>query len=189
MSVREPLHAGQLAAEVGGVALLWVVLYWLNAQLFAQLQYSTYINWIFLPAAVRVLAVLLFGWRGALGLFMGALITFDMTLGDSGLSILVQTALSALAPWAAVHWTARWLKMNTDLQGLNFRQLALLCLAGAGLSAAAHTMLFSVQAHDPQLLWGFLPMFGGDLLGTLLVVYAAHFALRLYSPGPPKPMG
>jgi len=188
MSVREPLHPGLLAAEVGGVVLLWVLLFRLNEQLFTELEYNAYVNWIFLPAALRVLAVLLFGWRGALGLFIGALITFDMTLGHSGLSILAQAALSALAPWVAVCWTVRWLKMSADLQGLNFKQLALLCIAGSGISAAAHTLLFSVQASDPQLLWGFMPMFGGDLLGTMLVVYAAHFVLRLYMPGPPKPM-
>jgi hypothetical protein len=188
MTDREPLRAGQLAAEVGGVALAWVLLYWLNGLLFARLQYSDYINWIFLPAALRVLAVLLFGWRGALGLFFGAWITFDPTMGHSDLSILVQTVLSALAPWVAVHWTARWLNISADLKGLNFRQLTLLCVAGAGLSAAAHTLLFSVQAEDVQLLWGFVPMFGGDLLGTVLVVYSAHFALRLHRSGSSDPM-
>jgi hypothetical protein len=179
MTVREPVRAGLLATEVGGIALLWMLLYGLNGWLFASLEVNPYVNWIFLPAALRVLAVLVFGWRGALGLFIGALITFDPNTGSSAFSAIPQAALSALAPWVAVTGTARWLGVAPDLKGLSFKQLALLSFAGAGLNALSHSLLFSYLADDLALLQAFWPMFGGDLLGTLLVVYAAHAALRM----------
>jgi hypothetical protein len=179
MTVREPAPVGEQVTAVGGVALLWVLLYWLNGWLFISLEVNPYVNWIFLPAALRVLAVLVFGWRGALGLFIGALITFDPNTGSSAFSAVPQAALSALAPWVAVTCTARCLGVATDLKGLSFKQLALLSAAGAGLNALSHSLLFSYLAEDLALLQGFWPMFGGDLLGTLLVVYSAHFALRL----------
>ena len=47
--------------EICAVALLWVALFEVNNWLFSITEVSRYINWIFLPAALRVLAVLVLG--------------------------------------------------------------------------------------------------------------------------------
>jgi hypothetical protein len=170
------------AAEIVGVGLLWLFSYRLNEWLFPALQFSANVSWIFLPAALRVLAVLMFSWRGALGLFLGSWLTYMPHMGGNVVNSLALCTVSALAPLVAVWFTGWCLKVRADLQGLNFRQLAILCCAGAFVSAFAHTLLFMYQSGNLELFRGFFPMFAGDLLGTLLVVYAAHFAMRLWRP-------
>ena len=185
MTVQSDSSVTTMAAEIAGVAVLWVMLFKLNVWLFSDFEFGQQVNWIFLPAAVRVAAVLLFGMRGAVGLFLGALITSSPELGGSVVTSVLAAALSAVAPLTAVYLASRQLKIPSDLQGLSFGQLAVMSFAGAALSALAHTVLFSIQAGELEKMWGFLPMFAGDLLGTLLVVYAVHFALRFWLPKPP----
>ncbi len=167
------------AAEATGVAVLWCMLFTLNIWWFTGLEYRDNVNWIFLPAAIRVLAVLLFGWRAVAGLFAGALLTSTL-LSTQGLQAIEVAALSALSPWVAVTLLSRLLNLSQDLQGLSFEQLTILSFAGAGLSAFAHTLHFSFHADDKHRMWDFFPMFAGDLVGTTLVLYAAHFAMRFW---------
>jgi hypothetical protein len=63
---------------VVATALAWAVLYRLNDIWSDALAWSDGVTWLFLPAAVRPLAILLFGLRGAVGLFVGSLVTMSM---------------------------------------------------------------------------------------------------------------
>jgi hypothetical protein len=175
-------HAALVVAEIAGIVLLWVLLFKLNTWLFIGLEFREHVNWIFLPAAIRVLAVLLFGWKAAVGLFIGALLTANTDLAGTLPQIVIPALLSALSPLIAVALVTHVLKLASDLQGLNFEQLAALSFAGAGLSAATHIAYFAVEANDVNVLWSFFPMFAGDLVGTMLVLYMAHFAIRFFWP-------
>lgn len=174
------------AAEIAGVAVLWVTLFNLNGWLFSSFEFAEHVNWIFLPAAVRVAAVLMFRMQGAVGLFVGALITANPELSGSLAASVLAAALSSLAPLVAVYFASHQLRISCDLQDLNFGQLAAMSFVGAALSALSHTAFFSFQASELERMWDFFPMFAGDLLGTLIVVYAVHFALRFWFPLPPK---
>ena len=182
------MHSGFTTkpGEIAGVAVLWVLLFKLNGWLFFASEFGQHVNWIFLPAAVRVVAVLMFRMRGAVGLFVGALTTSTPEPSGGMFDGVLAAALSALAPLTAVYLVSRQLRISDDLQGLNFGQLAAMSCAGAALSALAHTVLFSIQAGELERLWGFFPMFIGDLLGTLIVTYTVYFALRFWFPLPPK---
>ena len=132
---------------VGGVALAWVALFELNAYWFEFLVVSPYVGWIFLPAALRVLAVLLFKARGVLGLFLGALITNASLWGAQWLDALALSAVSALAPALALWLGFRWLKLEPTLQGLNGRQLlALSAIAALSNSHFNLRLQFSMTA-------------------------------------------
>lgn len=186
MTVQRDSSATTMAAEISGVAVLWVTLFKLNEWLFSTFEFAEQVNWIFLPAAIRVAAVLMFRIRGAVGLFVGALITSSPELSGGMFASALAAASSALAPLAAVYLASRQLRISDDLRGLNFSQLAALSCGGAALSALVHTVLFSVQAGDLEKMWGFFPMFAGDLLGTLIVVYAVYVVLRFWFPLAPK---
>lgn len=54
------------------VAVAWVIVFKLNQLLFDGTRNSRWTHWIFIPAAVRIIAVMLLGWRGAAGLVLGA---------------------------------------------------------------------------------------------------------------------
>ncbi len=75
------MTAAALLLHVAVAAGLWIGLYDLNCWAFEAFMVSPLIAWVFLPAAVRLLVVLLGGWPGALGLGLGTLITNGPVFG------------------------------------------------------------------------------------------------------------
>ncbi len=52
----------------------WIVMWNINGQL-SFLQKTMGVNFVFLPAGIRTLSVFIFGYRGAIGVFIGNVIT------------------------------------------------------------------------------------------------------------------
>ncbi len=167
--------------EVGGVALAYWLLYHLNAWIFASFSFTTTIAWIFLPAAIRMIAVLLFSWRGVAGLFIGTLATCVPVFGVTNVHTYVYPTLSAFAPMLAMSLGVYLMKIKADLCGLTARQLFALALIGALFNSVAHNLYFQYSGSAQSWLTGLLPMFVGDLVGTLIVLYAAAAILRSLS--------
>lgn len=162
----------------GLVALLWVLLFALNHWIFSVTEVSSFISWIFLPAALRMLAVMACDWAGAVGLFAGALVTnqTDPTggFGDG----VVLAFLSATGPLLAFWFCTKLLNLSTDLSGLTAKQLLVFALTGALLNAVPHNIYFYLSERTSSPIEGLVPMLAGDLVGTLIMLYAASLALR-----------
>lgn len=170
---------------VGGVALAWVALFELNAYWFEFLSITPYVGWIFLPAALRLLAVLLFKARGVWGLFLGALITNAPMWENDGFDALCLSAVSALSPALALWLGARWLKLMPMLDGFNGWQLLALSALAALCNSVLHGLLFHLIEHEMPWHDAILSMTIGDFAGTLLVLYSAYFLMRWWRPKPP----
>lgn len=167
-------------AALGAVlatAALWVSLYHLNEWAFTHFEESRGANWIFLPAGLRLLAVLVWGWAGALGLWVGTFVTASMVFGCGSAAVWVAPPLSALAPLIAVGLLRKPLGLRPDLQGLRAADLAQLALASATLSAALHSLAFvwvgAALANPADVI----TMLVGDLVGTFVVLYALKLVL------------
>ena len=167
-----------LAYEICAVVVLWVALFEFNSWLFSFAEVSRYINWIFLPAALRVVAVLVLDWRGVAGLFAGALFTCAPQVGVNMAEALVLASLSALAPFAAVSLVKRCLRMARDLKGMTYQQLTVIAVVAALTSAVAHNIFFSLQHASHAWSSVFFPMLAGDLIGTLVVLFTSALVLR-----------
>lgn len=167
---------------VGGVALAWVVLFKLNAYWFEFLVVSPYVGWIFLPAALRVLAVLLFKARGVLGLFLGALITNAGLWESQWFNALSLSAVSALSPAVALWLGFRWLRLEPTLDGLNGWQLLTLSAFAALSNSVFHGLLFNAIEHNTPWQNAIVSMTVGDFAGTLMVLYSAYFVMRWWRP-------
>ena len=177
--------AGAAIGGVAGVALAWCLLFELNDLLFAKLALSDHVSWVFLPAALRLVAVLLFGLVGAAGLFVGALLT-QLNAGSPDVAEAVALAsISALAPWLTVQAALRWLGIPRDLRGMQWRQLALIAAACAAVCSLAHQLYLTPE----WALWSGLPdlgpMFIGDLAGMLILGWLASRVLRRLAQVPP----
>jgi hypothetical protein len=170
--------ATRMAAQVGGVALAWCALYELNGRLFEALQLNGHISWIFLPAALRLVAVLLFDGRGAAGLFIGALATQPGALTHDPGTALSIAAISALAPWLAVRLCLKLMRLPRDLSGLGLRQVAIMAAASAATSVVLHHAYLTRQSGWELGLQGVAPMFLGDLAGMLILGWLASRMLR-----------
>ena len=169
-----------LLAQVLFVASVWVLLYVLNDWLFDQVAISAYASWVFLPAALRMLAVLLCGWVGVVGLFVGSLITGIYTHGllDPGM-LVVLAGLSALSPMVAFLVCTRWFGWRSDLRGLSATQLVVLSLLVSLCGAGLHNMHLLAIGAIETIGQTFVTMFVGDMVGTFVVLYTAKFLIGL----------
>jgi len=168
-----------IATSAIAVALLWVLLFRLNQWAFSSFEVTVFITWIFLPAAIRMLAVMACDWVGALGLFAGALFT-NQTNSSGGLTDgLVLAFLSAAGALVAFWCCTRLLRLPSNLTGLTARQLLVFAITGAMFNAVPHNIYFYLSDRMASPIEGLVPMFLGDLLGTVVVLYAVSFALRL----------
>ena len=168
-----------MAASAVAVALLWVLLFRLNRWAFSYIDVTIFISWIFLPAAIRMLAIMACDWVGALGLFAGALITNQADPAAGLTDGLVLAFLSATGPLLAFWCCTRLLRLPPTLTGLTAWQLLVFAVVGALLNAVPHNIYFYFSGRMTSPIEGLVPMFFGDLLGTMVVLYAASLALRL----------
>jgi hypothetical protein len=172
--------AGRPWLPVLGTAIAWVALYRLNDVWSEALAWSDGVTWLFLPAAVRPLAILLFGLRGAAGLFLGSLLTMSI-FTDAPLDRVVSVAaISGLAPLIAVTCVLRCLALRHHLRGLTTLHLMIIVVASSALSVALHNVYYWNTSFHSDIYSGMLPMLVGDLLGTFVVLYVARSALRLH---------
>lgn len=164
------------------VALCWVLLFKLNDVFFASIGFSTHISWIFLPAAIRMLSVLVFEWVGALGLFFGALVTSDLFSDVDFSTALALSTMSALGPVVAIEICSRWLGLSRTLRGLGPRQICLFALVGAIFNVIPHNIYLYGSGLMSSPFEGLVPMFVGDLAGTAIVIYLTSLILKLVLP-------
>jgi len=162
---------------------LWVSLYTLNDWMFDHWSFSAHVSWIFLPAALRMIAVLLLGWVGAAAIFFGSLMTCFFVAELTNVShMLIISGLSALAPTLALLLCAHFFGVNADLAGLSARKLLLLSVLAASFTAGLHNIHFSAVGYVDAIGDSILAMFVGDLVGTLVVLYAAKWLVTLLVP-------
>lgn len=167
---------GNHIAPVLAVAICWILVFQLNAALFSSLEQSTWVHWIFLPAAVRVIAILLFGARGAAGLVLGAFLTLapQDTLLPNAITLPFS---SGFAPWLSVLVWKRLFRIRDDLYGLSPAHFIFLSIA----CAAANSILLNIcLALDGQGVGGSIQMMGiliGDAFGTAIVLLILSVAL------------
>lgn len=177
-----PLAAQDVLVYGTGVAIAWYLLYHLNQWMFASFMVSDQVSWIFLPAAIRMLAVVLFGWAGVLGLFLGALFTNQLFGEVPFITAMTMSVLSSLGPWLAYRTCIQWFNLPDDLAGLKPRHLLILSAVGAFFICVPHCIFFYVSGISTSLWHDLIPMFTGDLVGTLVVLYAASWLLKLLMP-------
>lgn len=157
---------------------MWIGLFELNAWAFASLEWTRTVDWIFLPAGVRLLAVLLWDWPGVIGLWLGAIVTGIPMFGLASPRWLAAATVSAAAPYVAIA-LSRWLfDLQPTLQGLTPAALLKLSVVGAVTSVAMHSTLFWSWGQQ-HIAHSAVAMLVGDLSGTLIVLYVARALIGL----------
>jgi len=165
---------------VFAVALAYGLVHLLNDLLFAHLRFSAGVDWIFLPSGLRLLAVLLLSLQGALGVALAsALIATVSVFPDDPITSVGAGVLSGLSPLLARGVATRALSVRDDLAGLAAPDLLKLTLVFGLISASLHQLWYVARGHSDSLLQGIVAMMVGDLVGAVLVLYMARFALGL----------
>lgn len=175
-----------IAPKVLIAAALWVAFYWTNRLLLGAVELSDVASWIFLPAAVRLLVVLLWRWQGALGLFLGTLLTNEALAGLPWGQSLCVAAMSSLGPLAAILIGQRHFLIGNSLVGLTPPQLCVFAALNALISAGLHATYFAAIGMSPGFGLTVLTMATGDFLGAMIVLYLLRVAVRRLWTGQPE---
>lgn len=166
----------------GATVVLFCFALLLNELLFTNSEFTRGINWIYLPAGMRLLCILLFAEAGAVGLLLVSWgVSFLYFFPDDVLRSLVGGVIAATAPYL-VYRGAGWLAgARKTLADLTPARLLAYAVAFSIASPLLHHMWFALRGQD-NLLSSFLVMVAGDLAGTLIVLYSAKGLLTLLSP-------
>lgn len=156
-----------------GTILLYLLAQLINELAFNNSEFIRGINWIYLPAGIRLLCLLLFGMSGAIGILIASwLISFFYFFPDDFIRSFAGGIISTIAP-SLVYMVARQLfGVHASLSNLTARRLFMCAIAYAISNALLHHIWFALRGSAGNLYESFLVMFIGDLTGTLLVLYA-----------------
>ena len=158
----------------------------LNEWLFSSLELHSGANWIYLPAGLRLLSTLLLGGRGAIGLFLASLAVFTFNFAQIDFTtMLIASVISAFMPYLAYR-TALNFGMNPSLENLSVKALFVLTFLYALLSSTTHSFWYWIRGTSTDFFSTLSVMFIGDLIGTLIVIYAIKFALMIIDRLPKK---
>jgi hypothetical protein len=164
---------------IGAVALLWRAIFELNNWLFSNFALSERIHWIFLPAAFRIIAVLIWGARGCAGLMLGAYLTFPRTGTDDLLYEILLSVSSGLAPLLAVLACRRFFTIRNDLANLNLWHVIALSVSCAITNALLINLLLAVLGKQQPNILAIKAIFVGDVMGAALVLGTIAIAVEI----------
>lgn len=165
---------------ITATAALFLAALWLNELLFARLEFVRGVNWIYLPAGVRLLCTLLFGEAGAIGLLLVSwAVCFLYFFPDDYIRSFMGGILASAAPYLVYRIMQRHAGLQATLRNLSPARLLWCALAFAIASPLMHHLWFAFSEPGKPLLRSFLAMSIGDLTGSLLVLYFAKGVLAL----------
>jgi hypothetical protein len=168
-------HAGY----VGITTIAFLGMNWLNELLFIQFEQSNGINWVFIPAGVRLLTTLLFGLAGFEGLLLaGIYLNFHHFEFHSEFRAWSGALAGALGPYLASLFARHWFDLRPRLKGLTIQRLLFTGVLCGVMSPVFHHAFMWVLTGNVD--WPALAaMIIGDTLGILFVLTIAKglFAL------------
>jgi len=158
---------------------IWLLTHELNHALFDFAYTAKVMSVIFIPAGVRVVIVLCFGWAGAVGLMLGYLITAHFHHGFSVLEALPLALLSGLTPYLGYRIWLKITKQSQHFLPVILKDVFLQTVLSSILSALGRSLVLS-SAKDPHSFETFLITLSGNLIGSLIFFYMLIFAVRIF---------
>ncbi len=173
----------QTAALTLGSAVLFVSFFHLNGWLFADLAYREGVNWVFLPAGFRVILVLILGLQGAAGIMLGTWYLDQGSLDTTPWLVLLNGVVSGLTPFWVMKALSKGQRLDHLLQDMTSQRLLNFILIFAAASAVAHHVVWILLERSGVNIWvDVWPMFVGDAIGALLMLYCFKLLLSKLQP-------
>jgi len=162
-------------------ALSYTILFYLNYWLTIDLTYSLGVNWIYLPAGLRLFLTLIFGLPGAIGISVSSFITCYYGVFPQDLTTCTGVALiSGFAPYLARFFVVKNIHLAPDLSNLSLQNLSICILIYALFSAGLHQWWFTARGlEDAGAIHHFLVMMLGDIFGSILLIAGIKYGTQL----------
>jgi hypothetical protein len=168
-------------ASVGGTAVVFVLSLWINQEAFTHTEFVRGVNWVYLPSGVRLLSTLLLGGDGAIGLLVASwLVDFFYFFPHDPVRSFAGGIIATVAPYAVYRLALERYNLRSSLQNLTANRLLVLALAYSIANPLLHHIWFFLQGDTQNILNRFFAMFVGDLVGTLIMLYAMKALLSIF---------
>lgn len=172
---------------VGITIITFIAVNWVNEVAFIQLEQSNGINWVFLPAGVRLLATLLFGFSGFLGLLLASIYLNFHHFGFQDDVRAVSGAIAAAGgPYIAYLFAKHWFDLGPRLKNLTAQRL-LFTGALCGLMSPVFHHAFMWVTTGLVDWTALIAMITGDIAGILIMLYIAKGMITLTNPRDVEP--
>lgn len=170
-----------------GMVLVTIIMFslslWVNEMVFTRMEFAQGINWVYLPAGMRLLCIFLFAEAGLVGLLLVSWWSaFFYVFPDDPIRAFVGGIISAIAPYLTYLVARRAMGIKASLSNLTSVRLFYCMVGCAFASPLLHHLFFYFHGQTEHLFSGFVAMFTGDLVGSLIVIYAAKALLSLTPP-------
>ena len=167
---------------VGLTIISFLGLNWLNELLFLQFEQSNGINWVFLPAGIRLLATLLFGFAGFVGLLLASIyLNFYHFEFHNGARALYGAVAAAGGPYLAYLFAKHWFDLRPRLGNLTAQRLLFTGVLCGITSPVFHHAFMWVETGLVD--WtGLVAMIAGDVFGVLIVLSISKGFFTLTDP-------
>lgn len=162
-------------------SLSYTILYYLNHWLTIDLTYDLGVNWIYLPAGLRLFLTLIFGLPGAMGIALSSFLISYYGAFPLGLTACIGIGvISGFAPYLARIFVVKNIYLEPDLSNLSLQKLGLCILIYALWSAGLHQWWFvTVGLENAGTINHLLVMVLGDILGSVLLIAIIKYGLDL----------
>jgi len=136
----------------------------------------------YLPAGIRLIAVVVFGLAGAVGLFVGALLALPNVFPDmtNPVVAIALALLNAAVAMLSLFLARRAFRIGVQLAELDFRRLLALVALQSVLSPLANQSFFAFTGIAPASLHNLLGMVVGDVTGSMLTLLVVALAWGLW---------
>jgi hypothetical protein len=174
------LAVRKYAVIVSATALAYFSLFQLNNYFFSSFGFSEGVSWIFLPSGLRLAFILLFVESGALGIALASvLISYFYQFEGNLLTIAGAGFLSGFAPWLARLICIDKFKLDVNLKNLTSATLVKISVLFSVLSSVLHQLWYTLRGVTEDFVSSAAVMAFGDMLGTIVILYAAKGLLAL----------
>ena len=161
-------------------AALYMAFFYFNQYITTPLEQAKGVNWIFLPAGLRIFLTLILDYSGAIGLAIASLLINYIGFYELDLvSTLGIALICGVAPLLGRHFVIHNLKVQADLSNISMKQLFAIIIAYSLLSSGLHQIWFATRGLDSGSWNHFLAMFCGDVVGSILFVALIKYGIDL----------
>ena len=162
-------------------ALAYASLFYINSLLTSELVFGLGVNWIYLPAGLRLFLTLIFGLPGAIGISLASFLISYLGEFPHDLTLCLGVGLiSGFAPYIARGFIFGNIDLQSDLGNLSIQKLMSCILVYALLCAGLHQLWYAAEGLENAGTFNhFLVMFIGDVLGSILLIAVIKYALDI----------
>lgn len=172
--------SSQFLFEILLSTALYMAFFYFNQFITSPLEQAKGVNWIFLPAGLRIFLTLIFDYSGALGLVIASVLINAIGFFEyDHISIIGIAVICGLAPLLGRHFVIHNLKVQSDLSNISMKQLLAIVVTYSLLSSGLHQLWFAARDLESGSWNHFVAMFCGDVAGSILFVAVIKYGIDL----------